>query len=113
MRTPHIIRALVNHRRRQENASSSANGALDAKRIIVAGESGGGNLNLLVTLLRAPLKAFTRAELLEGCLPDSEALEGVIDAHVHNLRKKLEKHGIRNVLTTVRSVGYRFQETPM
>jgi two-component system, OmpR family, response regulator AdeR len=66
--------------------------------------------NLLVTLLRAPSKAFTRAELLESCLPDSEATERVIDAHVHNLRKKLERHGVRDVLTTVRSVGYRFQE---
>jgi two-component system, OmpR family, response regulator AdeR len=68
--------------------------------------------NLLIALLRAPLKAFTRTELLEGCLPDSEATERVIDAHVHNLRKKLERHGIRGVLTTVRSVGYRFQAGP-
>jgi two-component system response regulator AdeR len=65
--------------------------------------------NLLVTLLRSPLKAFTRGELLEICLPDSGALERVVDAHIHNLRRKLKAHGIVDVLVTVRAVGYRFR----
>ncbi|KAB7770102.1 response regulator [Xanthomonas maliensis] len=65
--------------------------------------------NLLATLLRTPFKAFTRSELLEACLPDSDALERVVDAHIHNLRRKLEAHGIVGVLVTVRAVGYRFQ----
>jgi two-component system response regulator AdeR len=65
--------------------------------------------NLLATLLKTPFKAFTRAELLEICLPDSEALDRVIDAHIHNLRRKLAQHGISNVLVTVRAVGYRFR----
>jgi DNA-binding response OmpR family regulator len=65
--------------------------------------------NLLVTLLRTPFKAFTRSELLEACLPDSDALERVVDTHVHNLRRKLEQQGITGVLVTVRAVGYRFQ----
>ncbi|CAM3239637.1 DNA-binding response regulator [Pseudomonas floridensis] len=64
---------------------------------------------ILSTLLRTPSKAFTREELLEICLPESEALARVVDAHVHNLRRKLEVHGIDNVLVTVRSVGYRFR----
>ncbi|KRA50270.1 response regulator [Pseudoxanthomonas sp. Root630] len=64
---------------------------------------------LLVKLLKTPFKAFTRAELLDACLPDSNALERVVDAHVHNLRRKLDARGIRDVLVTVRSVGYRFQ----
>ncbi|KTC24131.1 chemotaxis protein CheY [Pseudomonas marginalis ICMP 9505] len=64
---------------------------------------------LLVTLLKTPSKAFTRDELLEICLPESEALARVVDAHIHNLRRKLETHGIAGVLVTVRSIGYRFR----
>lgn len=65
--------------------------------------------NLLALLLKTPCKAFTRSELLDACLPDSDALERVVDSHIHNLRRKLEVHGITGVLVTVRAVGYRFQ----
>lgn len=64
---------------------------------------------LLSTLLKTPSKAFTREALLEVCLPDSDALLRVVDAHIHNLRRKLESYGIVEVLVTVRSVGYRFR----
>jgi len=64
---------------------------------------------LLATLLATPAKAFTRDELLEICLPESDALARVVDTHVHNLRRKLEVHGIVDVLVTVRSIGYRFR----
>jgi two-component system, OmpR family, response regulator AdeR len=64
---------------------------------------------LLAALIRAPNKAFTREELLEICMPDSDALSRVVDAHVHNLRKKLEVVGVTGALVTVRSVGYRFK----
>ncbi|WJV55260.1 response regulator [Prodigiosinella aquatilis] len=65
--------------------------------------------NILATLLRAPNRAFTRSELLGACLPESDALERVVDTHVHNLRKKLNAHSMVNVLVTVRAVGYRFR----
>ncbi|WP_248798163.1 response regulator [Pseudomonas sp. MWU13-2105] len=64
---------------------------------------------ILATLLKTSTKAFTREELLDICLPESEALARVVDAHVHNLRRKLEIQGIEGVLVTVRSVGYRFK----
>ncbi|MDH2076832.1 response regulator [Pseudomonas atacamensis] len=64
---------------------------------------------ILASLMRTPQKAFTREELFEICLPESDALVRVIDTHVHNLRKKLEAAGVSNVLMTVRSVGYRFK----
>lgn len=64
---------------------------------------------LLVTLLKAPTRAFSRQELLEACLPDSDALERVVDTHIYNLRKKLEGFGITGILLTVRSFGYRFR----
>jgi len=80
-----------------------------------AGSSSGLELTptefaLLVVLMRAPTRAFTRQELLERCLPDSEALERVVDTHVYNLRKKLESAGVYDVLINVRSVGYRFRQ---
>ncbi|KTT11425.1 response regulator [Pseudomonas rhizoryzae] len=63
---------------------------------------------LLTTLMRTPHKAFTRDELLERCLPESEALARVVDTHLHNLRRKLESAGVPGVPVTVRAVGYRF-----
>jgi DNA-binding response OmpR family regulator len=42
-------------------------------------------------------------------LPESEALERVVDTHIYNLRKKLEA-GISGVLINVRGVGYRFRQ---
>ena len=65
--------------------------------------------NLLALLLGAPQKAFTREELLSRCLPDSDALARVVDTHIHNMRRKLEVHGVRDILVSVRSIGYRFR----
>ncbi|MBF7978796.1 MULTISPECIES: response regulator [Rahnella] len=65
---------------------------------------------VLSTLMRAPTRPFSRQYLLEHCLPESEALERVVDTHVYNLRKKLESAGIVNVLVNVRGVGYRFRQ---
>ena len=49
---------------------------------------------LLTTLMQAQTYPFSRQQLLERCLPESEALERVVDTHVYNLRKKLENAGI-------------------
>ncbi|WP_027882336.1 response regulator transcription factor [Meiothermus rufus] len=62
---------------------------------------------LLEALARTPGKAFTRAELLETALPESDALERVVDVHLKNLRRKLEQAGAGGLLETVRGVGYR------
>jgi two-component system response regulator AdeR len=62
---------------------------------------------LLETLARVPGRAFSRMELLEAALPDSDALERVVDVHMKNLRKKLEAEGAGHLLETVRGVGYR------
>ncbi|MET3478759.1 DNA-binding response OmpR family regulator [Variovorax sp. 1126] len=66
---------------------------------------------LLATLMRHPRKAFSRLELLEACLPESDALERVVDTHVHNLRRKLEDQGVSGILTAVRGVGYRLGDS--
>lgn len=62
---------------------------------------------MLEHLLRHPNRAFTRAELLAVALPDSDALERVIDTHLGNLRKKLIAAGMPEIIQTVRGMGFR------
>jgi two-component system, OmpR family, response regulator AdeR len=62
---------------------------------------------LLERLACEPGRAYSRAELLEAALPDSDALERVVDAHLKNLRRKLESGGAPELLETVRGIGYR------
>ncbi|MCZ3381593.1 response regulator [Kosakonia sp. SOY2] len=66
--------------------------------------------SILITLMRHPTLPFSRQHLLEHCLPESEALERVVDTHVYNLRKKLENAGVTGVLANVRGIGYRFRQ---
>lgn len=62
---------------------------------------------LLHHLAGSPGRIFNRAELLEAALPESEALERVIDVHLRNLRRKLEAANVSDMLQTVRGMGYR------
>lgn len=67
---------------------------------------------LLATLARQPGRVFTRAQLLDTIRGlETESFERAIDAHVKNLRRKLEPEprNPRYVLT-VYGVGYRFAE---
>ncbi|MEL7433785.1 MAG: response regulator transcription factor [Chloroflexota bacterium] len=67
---------------------------------------------LLETLAKDPGRAFTRLELVERAFGyDYEGLERTVDAHVMNLRKKIEHdHTNPNYVETVYGVGYRFME---
>jgi two-component system response regulator AdeR len=62
---------------------------------------------ILLLMIDHPHKVFTRGELMNHCLPDSDALERTVDSHVSKLRKKLEEHGLIQMLINVRGVGYR------
>lgn len=62
---------------------------------------------LIAHMMRAPTKAFSRGELLDACLPEGEALERTVDSHVSNLRRKLHLAGATDLLSGVRSIGYR------
>lgn len=71
-------------------------------------------LNLTLTeykiisfMIDQPHKVFTRGELMNHCMNDSDALERTVDSHVSKLRKKLEEQGIFQMLINVRGVGYR------
>jgi two-component system, OmpR family, alkaline phosphatase synthesis response regulator PhoP len=67
---------------------------------------------LLATLARQPGRVFTRGQLLDAIHGVSiESYERAIDAHVKNLRRKIEPEpGRPRYLLTVRGVGYRFTD---
>lgn len=62
---------------------------------------------LLAHMARAPLRVFARGELVDACLPGSDALDRTVDSHLSNLRRKLELAGVVGLLANVRGVGYR------
>jgi two-component system alkaline phosphatase synthesis response regulator PhoP len=116
------VRAVL---RRSEGASAVTNVLrvgdmeLDAARmrVIVAGrriELTPTEFRLVAALAAQPGRIFTRSQLLDavhGVAFDS--YERAIDAHVKNIRRKLEPdpHAPRYLLT-VFGVGYRFAEEP-
>jgi DNA-binding response OmpR family regulator len=64
---------------------------------------------LLLAMARQPGRVFTRAQLLDALRGEAfEAYERAIDAHVKNIRRKLEPEpGRPRYLLTVYGVGYR------
>jgi DNA-binding response OmpR family regulator len=61
---------------------------------------------LLEELARNPGRAYTRTELLARCWePGYTGVDRVVDVHMASLRRKMGKR--RNLISTVRGVGYR------
>jgi two-component system alkaline phosphatase synthesis response regulator PhoP len=90
---------------------------LDKRRMQVTVGTHGVDLTatefeLLATLARQPGRVFTRAQLLDAIRGvEADSFDRAIDAHVKNVRRKLEpdpKHP-RYVLT-VHGVGYKFAD---
>ena len=69
---------------------------------------------LLATMARQPGRVFTRSQLLESVRGVAfESYERAIDAHIKNLRRKIEPDPRSpRYLQTVFGVGYRFAEPP-
>ena len=67
---------------------------------------------LLETLAREPGRVFTRGQLLDAVHGVSfESYERAIDAHVKNLRRKIEPtRGTPRYIETVHGVGYRLAD---
>jgi DNA-binding response OmpR family regulator len=67
---------------------------------------------LLAALIREPGRVFTRSQLLSAVHGVAiESYERAIDAHVKNIRKKIEPvPGAPRYLLTVYGVGYRFAD---
>ena len=68
---------------------------------------------LLTALARYPGRVFTRAQLLDAVRgTEIESFERAIDAHVKNVRRKLERDPHRpRYLLTVYGIGYKFAES--
>lgn len=62
---------------------------------------------LLHHMARHPGRVFARADLIDACFPESEALDRTVDSHMSNLRRKLAQAGADDLLSSVRGVGYR------
>jgi len=67
---------------------------------------------LLATFVREPGRVFTRSQLLDAVHGVAlESYERAIDAHVKNIRRKIEPiPGRPRYLLTVHGVGYRFAD---
>ncbi|HEU4831504.1 MAG TPA: response regulator transcription factor [Actinomycetota bacterium] len=67
---------------------------------------------LLATLAREPGRVFTRSQLLDAVHGVAiESYERAIDAHVKNIRRKIEPEpGSPRYVVTVHGVGYRFSD---
>lgn len=84
-------------------------------RVVVGGrpvELTPTEFHLLATLVRQPGRVFTRGQLLDAVHGVSiESYERAIDAHVKNIRRKIESTpGSPRYVLTVHGVGYRFAD---
>ncbi len=66
---------------------------------------------ILATLARNPKRVFSRLQIMEGAQGDAfEGYERTIDAHIKNLRLKLEPNPKKPVfIQTVFGLGYKFE----
>ena len=116
------IRAILRRVDRQEEPGDHievAGVSIDVARMRVAVGSRTVELTptefqLLLALARQPGRIFTRSQLLDSIHGVAfESYERAIDAHVKNLRRKLEDDPSRpRYVLTVYGVGYRFAEEP-
>ena len=111
--------------RRIENAASAssemirvADLTLDVPRLRVIAEKRDieeltpTEFDLLVSLARQPGRVFTRAQLLDAIHGVAfESYERAIDAHIKNIRRKIEvKASEPQYVLTVYGVGYKFTD---
>jgi len=114
------VRAVL---RRSERAAEPADRiavgslVLDVPRLQVALDGRSIDLtptefSILATMARSPGRVFTRSQLLDAVHGIAfESYERAIDAHVKNIRRKLEPEpGRPRYLLTVYGVGYRVAE---
>jgi len=120
------VRAVL---RRADTRAASASGdvlrladlTLDVPRMKVTRRTGRGDVpidltatefQLLATLARQPGRIFTRAQLLDAVRGvEVDSFERAIDAHVKNIRRKIEVDSRKpRYIVTVYGVGYKCAE---
>ena len=66
---------------------------------------------ILLLLAKNPGRIFSRSQILSEARGElAAAFDRSVDAHVRTIRKKLGEE--RDLIETVRSIGYRFAEEP-
>jgi DNA-binding response OmpR family regulator len=114
------IRAVLRRTRAAERGAEILRGAdvevdTGKMRVTVGGravELTPTEFQLLSTLVAEPGRVFTRGQLLDAVHGVAiESYERAIDAHVKNIRRKIEPEpGSPRYLLTVHGVGYRFAD---
>jgi DNA-binding response OmpR family regulator len=111
-----LLRRAEGHAAARPDVLRAADVVLDrsAYAVSVAGQPVSltpSEFELLATLISTPGRVYSRAQLLERLQgDDSECVERTIDAHVRNLRAKIEPTaGSPRYIETVFGVGYRFR----
>jgi DNA-binding response OmpR family regulator len=67
---------------------------------------------LLEYLMQHPGEVLSRTRIYEHVWNDQmEVMSNVIDVHVKQIRRKLERAGAVGIITTIRGAGYRLEET--
>ena len=113
------IRAVLRRHERSETPETIRVGELHIDvprlRVEVSGRTvplTASEFDLLLTMARQPGRVFTRSQLLDAIHGQAiESYERAIDAHVKNIRRKLEDDPRRpRYLVTVYGVGYRLSD---
>ena len=114
-----VLRRAEGMRRRADVIRVGADVELDVPRmdVRIAGrrvDLTKTEFQILSTLARQPGRIFTRAQLLDAVKGVAfESYERAIDAHIKNIRRKIEPQpGRPQYVLTVFGVGYRFAEPP-
>jgi two-component system catabolic regulation response regulator CreB len=84
----------------------------EARRLLVNGQSldlTTAELRLIEVLTQAPMRVFSRQQLLDAIGASYEVLDRSIDTHIKTLRKKLRDAGAGDCIRTHRGLGYSLE----
>jgi DNA-binding response OmpR family regulator len=113
-----VFRRIDSHREAPPEIVHAADLILDVPRLRVTAagreikELTPTEFELLAAMARSPGRVFTRAQLLDRIHGVAfESYERAIDAHIKNIRRKIERNPHEpNYILTVYGVGYRFND---